>query len=149
MNPIWYKWPTNGFEEADTKLVSVLLPPKPMLPRWSNSKIEIVVTPAFDPRNMGYLLSWQLWSEFLTASIAEKVCSPHILSEIDVRLLAYATSLTLNYNYEFGGPIKESIAEIMLIAYESSAEVHTGFDGHSTFEQEVEIGAGQDNFLQI
>jgi hypothetical protein len=41
----------------ETKLRSKLFPPKPMFPRESSSKIEILVSPEFDPRNIGYLLA--------------------------------------------------------------------------------------------
>lgn len=96
MNPVGFKWPTKGWLTPETKLVSVLLPPNPMLPRESNSKIEIEVAPRFDPRKMGYRLAKQLWGLFLLASIAEKVSWSHMLGAIVVRELAWAISFILN-----------------------------------------------------
>jgi hypothetical protein len=61
-------WPTKGYEGVDTKLASVLLPPNPILPLESNSKILICVIPALDPRNIGYILVRQEWRLFMLAS---------------------------------------------------------------------------------
>jgi hypothetical protein len=57
LNPVSYKCPTNGCEVREIKLRSKLFPPKPMFPRESSSKIEILVSPEFDPRNIGYRLA--------------------------------------------------------------------------------------------
>jgi hypothetical protein len=74
----------------------VLLPPKPILPRESNSNIVIFVLPVFEPRNIGYLLSLQLCKLLRLESTAAKVCYPQILGAIDVNALAKAISLTVN-----------------------------------------------------